>query len=35
MYTERSIFKLGKEKSGAIQIGKRGLEQHLLEADIC
>lgn len=35
MFTERLSFKLNKKNSNEIYIGKRSLEQHLLEADIC
>jgi hypothetical protein len=33
MFTDRLSFQI--DKKGEIYIGKRSLEQHLLEADIC
>jgi transposase len=35
LFTDRSSFKLKKDSKQEITIGKRSLEQHLLEADIC
>jgi transposase len=35
LFTDRSSFKLNKKNNDDIYIGKRTLEQHLLEADIC